>query len=86
MPALKAYEKQKNLYDFRDRLRGYLGLPRRRSSISKGSKTAIIETLKDSGSVNKNSSPVLSGKLSNYDSGVSGDLSKQAPSEQRGGN
>lgn len=35
MPALKVFEKAHNLYDFRDRLRGYLGLPRRRSSISK---------------------------------------------------
>lgn len=35
-PALKSYEKDKNLYEFRDRLRGYLGLPRRRSSIPKG--------------------------------------------------
>lgn len=32
-PALKAYEKSKNIIDFRDRMRGYLGLPRRRSSV-----------------------------------------------------
>ncbi|CDW85303.1 UNKNOWN [Stylonychia lemnae] len=35
MPALKSYEKSQNLIDFRDRMRGYLGLPRRRSSINK---------------------------------------------------
>jgi hypothetical protein len=33
LPALKSYEKTQNLIDFRDRMRGYLGLPRRRTSI-----------------------------------------------------
>lgn len=28
LPALKSYESTQNLYDFRDRMRGYLGLPR----------------------------------------------------------
>ena len=38
MPGLKAYEKDKNLFEFRDRMRGYLGLPRRRVNARKASK------------------------------------------------
>lgn len=37
-PALKSFEKDKNLYEYRDRMRGYLGLPRRRNSINKSCK------------------------------------------------
>ena len=33
MPALKRYDKDKNLLGFRDRMRGYLGLPRRRKTL-----------------------------------------------------
>ena len=38
IPALRSYEKDKSLYGFRDRMRGYLGLPRRRASVAKKSK------------------------------------------------
>ena len=30
-PAIKSYEKEKNLVKFADRMRGFLGLPRRRA-------------------------------------------------------
>jgi hypothetical protein len=40
-PALKAFEKDKNFFEFRDRMRGYLGLPRQRVATRKTSNNIL---------------------------------------------
>jgi hypothetical protein len=41
-PAWDIYLKDSNLHDFRDRMRGYLGFPRRRSSLNRSSKSQRV--------------------------------------------
>lgn len=50
MPALKCYEKDHNILAFRDRMRGYLGLPRRRKTFGKH-RMHLFLTIIDSGNV-----------------------------------
>ena len=58
MPALSAYERERNIYKFRDRMRGYLGLPRRLKTIHKqGILQAISNELQPLDSLNEKESP-----------------------------
>ena len=47
LPALKAFDKDGSLIQFRDSMRGYLGLPRRRESPRKSEMMDISLSLRD---------------------------------------
>lgn len=69
-PAIKNFHKSQNHLDFRDAMRGYLGLPRRQLSADKKLRDyTVTKSRKSNGSLNKSAhtnSPVSTGKISLY--------------------